>query len=259
MAEKMYSFTHVISETKLQALIAANADEVRVDIYVPEKKSYKSRPQIANGAASAPLLLEGPGRGRSKAQTESAPVHKAPARGAKPKTASAMVLRYLADHSDRIVMMSELEQYIKKHGKSVGAISVALAGFVAKGLVERPSKGHYRILKEGLKKVAAADAEPDKKAKAAKPAKPDKKAKPDTKPVRGLGRELVWNELAKGEPVKRVDVSKAFKERKLQPNSVGGALESFVKKGFASKINFGVYQITPEGIAHHNQLQGATT
>lgn len=244
--EKVYSFTHSITETKLLALISANADDVQINIFVPEKKARQK--QLSNGHANAPpLMLE-------------APTTTKPQAGAK-TSGSVVVLQFLADHRTRAVSNTELNEHVEKSGHSIGAVSVAMSGFVKKGFVERVSSGHYKILKEGIarlkeiKKLRGRETKaPDTTdTKLKKPRKGIKKpgVGKGNNPRTGVGRKLIWAEIAKGEPVTPEQFAESLKNVGQSPKSVGTALRFYMSKGYLARLSPGVYQITQQGIDHH--------
>lgn len=271
MAEKIYSFTHSISETKLLALISANADDVQINIFVPEKKTRPK--QLTNGHANvSPLMLEPP-----KEQE-----HKPPGRQPGVKTSGSVVaLQYLADHRTRVVSNTELNEHVEKAGHSVGAVSVAMSGFVKKGLAERVSSGHYKILKEGIERLKQIKklgySTGGKRAKAPETIdttdipeageeffKNAKLKKPKQKGIKhpgvgrgnapangGIGRAMVWAELVKGERVTPKQFRQPLKDAGMSPTSVTSTLAYYMSKGFVTKIEPGVYQITQQGKDHH--------
>lgn len=248
--EKVYSFTHSITETKLLALISANADDVQINIFVPEKKTRPK--QLPNGHANAPpLMLEPP------------KTHKAPGPQAGAKTTGSMVaLQFLADHRTRAVSNTELNEHIKKAGHSAGSVSVAMSGFVKKGFVERVSSGHYKILKEGIARLKEVKKlgyptggnhkTPDKNAKVKKPKKGIKHPGVGRGNGRSsVGRALIWAEVAKGEPVTKKQFVEPLKKAGQSPKSAGSAFAFFEDKGLVTRLSPGVYQITQQGIDHH--------
>lgn len=245
MAEKMYSFTHAISESKLLALLTQHADEVRIDIIEPQKRAYQRK---LNGAPT-PLMLEGP----PKRQAKPAPGQEPPKpmrRGATgKKSLPHLVLEHLADNKARVVTTAELEKTAKQHKKSPHAISVAMTSFLKKGYVERVGKGEYKILKEGLAKVAASAANADPK-KTPKP-KQTGVGRGHYKRSAVSGHDLIWPEFVKGEPVKAESFRAAFVENGLKSNSVSNVFSRLTSQGLANRLGDGMYQITKKGLELH--------
>lgn len=248
MAEKMYSFTHLISETKLLAMISQHAEEVRIDILqAPAKRGRQPRQQNLEGAA--PLMLEAP-----KHQAAGANGHKKPRTGKSgKKTGTTIALEYLVANKDRIVTGKELAANAVKHRHSPHAMSVNLTTFIKKGYVERVGTGQYQILKKG---IAALGGEAS-----ASPTNTEKK-KRNAVQNGGLGRlgkgtAMIWAELVKGEQVTAESLREMYTNAGLSPNSVANAAHSFVERGVATRIENGVFQINKKGIDIHAKQTAA--
>lgn len=156
MAEKMFSFTHMISETKLLALIASNADEVKVDIFVPERRGGGSiRPRLQNGDVPCPLTIEAPPQKKKKgAGIDRTALAKQ--WGVLRWGARQLILQTLYEHRDSAVTMEVLLAAGKPYGIGRGALSVVFGSMMKDATIARVKMGTYKILEKGIDVAFAA-------------------------------------------------------------------------------------------------------
>jgi hypothetical protein len=236
MAEKMFVFSKTISEATLWALLTAHSESTKIDIYEPQKRTYT--PRVKNGHDGPQLLLEPPKKSKGEKQPK--------------KTVVSAILQHMADHPKDVHTTPKLAEAIGQPG-AAGAISVALNQHLKKGYIERVRKGEYKVLKEGIKKVAS-DFGQSPAPQKAKKEKQNGVGRGNYKRTGGAnGRDLLAEQLLNGKEMTAVEGRELLQKHGGARNSAAGAFTFFSQKGYVTKVRKGVYQITEAGRAHFTE------